>query len=308
MNSSDRQRHPGHHLPGRVQQRGPVQRLGRADRPGHPVRARTNSRSDDADSRSRPDDADSGSPTRRSRPRVPARHPGHIRLPPAPADAPGTGPTTARTCRANCDAATDNLATSRASGAQFLLSGSAWDPGDVITFSSTSADGDTAGLGLQPVTVGSSGSWQETGAIPASAAAGDTYTISMSDSVGCTAVLPSRTFTVTGHGHHAARPRRHRRRPLRAAPPRAAADNAGRCNPSVSISPGSGLPGPRSRCRAQLVSQETCSTFDHGQQDGRFLELWACPASVTAAAAAAGRPRSHPCYRQGVRCVPDRYQ
>jgi hypothetical protein len=156
---------------------------------------------------------------------------------------PGSGPTTT-TPTPTCDSATGNQPTSGPPGSQFVLSGAAWDPGDVITFSSSSADGDNSGLGLQPVTVGSSGSWQETGSIPASAAAGDTYTISMSDSDGCTAILPSLTFTVTGTATPPPTTPPPTTPPPTTPPPTTPPPTTpAACNPSVSISPGSGPAG-----------------------------------------------------------------
>jgi large repetitive protein len=102
---------------------------------------------------------------------------------------------TTTTSPPSCDGATNMSPTSGPAGSQFVMSGAAWPSGDVLTFNSVSNNGDTSMLGLQAVTVGSSGSWQDTGTIPASAAAGDYYTVMIIDSDGCSA--PFLTFTVT---------------------------------------------------------------------------------------------------------------
>jgi hypothetical protein len=101
---------------------------------------------------------------------------------------------------AGCDVSFDISPGSGPAGSQFTLSGVDWPSGDVLTFNSISGDGDTSGLGLGPVTVGGSGSgsWQETGTIPAAAKVNDVYTIFFNDTAGCTnAQGPSVTFTIT---------------------------------------------------------------------------------------------------------------
>jgi hypothetical protein len=238
-------------------------------------------------------------PTPGPGPTTPTPGPGPTTPTPGPGPTtPGTGPTTPTTPPTTtpptttpptttgpaptCDSATGNQPTSGPPGSQTVLSGAAWDAGDVITFSVSSADGDTSGLGLQPVTVGSSGSWQETGTIPASAAAGDTYTINMSDSDNCP--QPTLTFTVTGTTTTPPTTTPPTTAPPTTAPPTTPPPTTpAACNPSVNISPGSGPAGSAFVVSGAGWVPGTVISFNTISGDGDTSHL-GLPASVTTGA------------------------